>query len=97
MNRTEEKRVTIKDIARETQYSIASIHCALNGKPGVSEEARQYIRETAQRMGYRPNSVAVSLKRKGSRRSRWLSQVQQQITVTTIQALGRACVIISEA
>ena len=64
MNRTEEKRVTIKDSARETQYSIASIHCALNGKPGVSEEARQYIRETAQRMGYRPNSVAVSLKRK---------------------------------
>ena len=38
-----EKRVTIKDVARESGYSVATIHCALNGKPGVGDAARQQI------------------------------------------------------
>lgn len=38
-----EKRVTIKDVARESGYSIATIYCALNGKPGVGDAARQQI------------------------------------------------------
>ena len=59
-----EKRVTIKDVARESGYSIATIHCALNGKPGVGDAARQQILDTAKRMEYEPNKVAASLNRK---------------------------------
>ena len=37
-----EKRVTIKDVARESGYSIATIHCALNGK--TAGQVRLWIR-----------------------------------------------------
>ncbi|MDO4572321.1 MAG: LacI family DNA-binding transcriptional regulator [Clostridia bacterium] len=59
-----EKRVTIKDIAGEAGVSLGSVHCALNGKPGVGEATRRRILEIARRQGYRPNAVASSLKRR---------------------------------
>ena len=58
------KRVTIKDIAEAAGVSIGTVHCALNGKPGVSEEKRQLINQVARNMDYRPNTLAASLKRK---------------------------------
>jgi LacI family transcriptional regulator len=59
-----EKRVTIKDIAERAGVSLGSVHCALSGKPGVSESTRLHIIQIAKESGYRPNSVAASLKRK---------------------------------
>jgi len=53
--------VTIKDIARELGICYSSVSRALNGKPGVSEETRKKISETAERMGYRPNELARGL------------------------------------
>ena len=58
-----EKRVTIKDIAEKAGVSIGTVHCALNGKPGVGDDTRARVVETARQMGYRPNAVAASLKR----------------------------------
>ncbi len=57
-------RVTIKNIATEMNLSTGTIHRALNGKKGVSEELKEKIKETATKMGYEPNYVASSLKRK---------------------------------
>lgn len=62
-----EKRVTIKDIAGKAGVSIGTVHCALNGKPGVGEETRQRILVIARECDYRPNAVASSLKRKAVR------------------------------
>jgi len=59
-----DKRTTITDIAKRAGVSIGTVHCALNGKPGVSEATRSRIVELAKRMDYRPNAVAASLKRK---------------------------------
>jgi len=59
-----EKRITIKDVAKKAGVSLGSVHCALNGKPGVSEETRIRIIQVANEYGYRPNSVAASLNRK---------------------------------
>jgi len=59
-----DKRTTITDIAKSAGVSIGTVHCALNGKPGVSEQTRRRITELARRMDYRPNAVAASLKRK---------------------------------
>ena len=53
--------VTIKDIARELGICYSSVSRALNGKPGVSQETRKKITETAERMGYRPNELARGL------------------------------------
>lgn len=59
-----ERRVTIKDIALAAGVSIGTVHCALNGKSGVSEATRVRVNAIAGELGYRPNSVAASLKRK---------------------------------
>lgn len=59
-----EKRTTITDIAKRAGVSIGTVHCALSGKPGVSEETRRRISDLAKQMDYRPNAVAASLKRR---------------------------------
>lgn len=61
------RRVTIKDIATKAGVSIGAVHCALVGKPGVSEDTRRRIAAIAKECGYRPNAIASSLKRKAIR------------------------------
>lgn len=58
------KKVTIREVAEAAGVSISTVHQALNGKPGVGAATRQHIREIAAEMGYQPNSMASSLKRK---------------------------------
>lgn len=54
--------VTLKDIAKETNLSISTVSLVLNKKPcRVSEHTRQLIWETAQKMHYYPNQLAVGL------------------------------------
>ena len=53
----------LKDIARESGYSIATVSRVLNNNPyPVSASAREKILETAHAMDYRPNLVARSLR-----------------------------------
>ncbi|WP_053074961.1 LacI family DNA-binding transcriptional regulator [Ornithinibacillus californiensis] len=55
-------KYTIKDLARETGYSITTISRALNNKKeGVSEETRERILEVARQKNYQPNSFARGL------------------------------------
>ena len=58
------QKITIRDVAEKAGVSISSVHLALNGKKGVGEETRQHIQEVADQLGYRPNVLASSLKRK---------------------------------
>ena len=57
------KKVTIRDVAAKAGVSISSVHFALSGKAGVSDETREMIRRTAAEMEYQPNALASSLKR----------------------------------
>lgn len=59
-----EKRKTIVDVAKAAQVSTGTVHRALYGKPGVSEEVRAKIVKLAWEMGYQTNQVASSLKKK---------------------------------
>lgn len=59
-----EKRKTIVDVAEAAQVSTGTVHRALYGKPGVSEEVRKKIVRIAWEMGYQTNQVASSLKKK---------------------------------
>ncbi len=54
-------KVTIKDIAHKLDLNFSSVSRALNNKPGVSEETRKLVVETAKEMGYRPNVIARGL------------------------------------
>ncbi|NLA57693.1 MAG: LacI family transcriptional regulator [Firmicutes bacterium] len=55
-------KVTLKDIARETGFTINTVSRALKNKEGVAEDTRRLIHETARRMGYITNSIAGALR-----------------------------------
>lgn len=51
----------IKDVAREVEMSTATVSRALRDLPGVSEETRTRVMETAHRLGYVPSPGAAAL------------------------------------
>ena len=58
--------VSMKEIAKKCNVSVASVSKALNGYSDISEETRKLILKTASEMGYLPNSSARTLKTKRS-------------------------------
>lgn len=60
----ENRKVTLKDIAQKSGYSLVTVHRVINHKDGVSKEAQKKILELAGEMGYTANYVASALKRK---------------------------------
>lgn len=63
-DRKEEKMssVTIRDIAREANVSVATVSRTLNHSPNVTDAMRERVLATAEKLGYVPNSAAKSLK-----------------------------------
>ena len=55
------KPVTIRDIARETGVSVASVSRALNGLNGISDDTREAVLTACERLGYIPNTLARGL------------------------------------
>lgn len=60
------KPVTLRDVAAEAGVSVATASKALNDQGRMTAETRERIRGTAQRLGFRPNSLAQSLLRRRS-------------------------------
>ncbi|WP_299655282.1 LacI family DNA-binding transcriptional regulator [uncultured Jannaschia sp.] len=58
----DQKRVTIKDVARETGLAMSTVSNALAGKDLVKPKTRAFVVETAERLGYRASIVARSLR-----------------------------------
>lgn len=56
----------ISDVAREAGVSAATVSRVLNGNPSVDGVLAERVREAAARLGYRPNSVARSLRRQST-------------------------------
>ena len=52
---------TIRDVASEVGVSVTTVSHALSGKRPVSRQMRRRIRETADRLGYRPNRIAAAM------------------------------------
>ena len=55
------KRVTIKDVAKIANASVAAVSMSLNNRPGIGDEKRQKIIEIAKKVGYQPSLVAKTL------------------------------------
>jgi len=53
--------VTIYDIAREANVSMATVSRVVNGHPNVKPNTRKKVNECIERLGYRPNAVARGL------------------------------------
>jgi LacI family transcriptional regulator len=58
--------ITIRDIAKKLNLSIAAVSRAMDGYPDISEETRQRVIDAAREMGYVPNRAARQLRRQKS-------------------------------
>lgn len=54
--------MTIKDLAKQTGYSIGTVSRVLNNQPHVSEQAREVILKAAKESGFQLNTNAKQLK-----------------------------------
>ncbi|MEJ7738447.1 MAG: LacI family DNA-binding transcriptional regulator [Chitinophagaceae bacterium] len=59
--------VTIKDIAKALHLSTSTVSRALTGSYEISEDTKKLVLEYAERVNYRPNPIALSLKERRSR------------------------------
>lgn len=59
--------VTIYDVAREANVSLATVSRVLNNNPYVKESTRRRVQEAIDRLGYEPNLVASALMTKRTR------------------------------
>ncbi len=55
-------QVTIKDIARELGVSPSTVSRALKDHPDISPHTKQQVRELVEKLNYKPNYVALSLR-----------------------------------
>lgn len=68
--------VTIKDIAKALNFSLSTVSRALRGSYEISTETKKLVLEYAEKINYRLNPVALSLK---ERRSRAIGVVVSEI------------------
>ena len=54
--------VTLKDVAKKCNVSLATVSKALNGHTDIGEQTADSIRQIAKEMGYLPNAMARALK-----------------------------------
>src|SRR5438094_262865 len=59
--------VTIKDIAKALNFSTSTVSRALRGSYEISAETKKLVLEYAEKINYRPNPIALSLKERKSR------------------------------
>ncbi len=59
--------ITIKDIAKALNLSTSTVSRALRGSYEINAETKRLVMEYAERMNYRPNPIALSLKENRSR------------------------------
>lgn len=59
---SEAERPTLKTIAADTGFAVATVSRALKDAPDIGEDTKKRVREAAARLGYRPNRAGVRLR-----------------------------------
>ncbi len=77
MTRPAAQRVTLRDIAAATGFTMNTVSRALKGGEDISARTRQLIQREARRMGYIPDALAASLR---SGRTRTISVIIPDIS-----------------
>jgi LacI family transcriptional regulator len=57
------QKTTLKQLSKELNVSVSTVSKALNNSSEISEKTIKRVKELAELYGYKPNPVAVSLKR----------------------------------
>lgn len=55
------KRVTIYDVAKEANVSLATVSRVINGSDVVKSQTKQRVEDAIKRLGYKPNAIAQGL------------------------------------
>lgn len=55
------KRITIYDVAKEADVSLATVSRVINGSEVVREDTRLKVQEAIEKLGYKPNAIAQGL------------------------------------
>ena len=55
------KKVTIYEVAKEANVSLATVSRVINGSSIVKEETRKRVEDAISKLGYRPNAIAQGL------------------------------------
>ena len=71
------RRVTLRDVALEAGVSIKTVSRVVNKEPEVNETTAARVAEVVEKLGYRPNELARSLK---GRRSRTIGLVIDDVS-----------------
>ncbi|MGD6943126.1 catabolite control protein A [Cytobacillus gottheilii] len=78
--------VTIYDVAREANVSMATVSRVVNGNPNVKPTTRKKVLEVIDRLGYRPNAVARGL---ASKKTTTVGVIIPDISSTFFAELAR--------
>ena len=55
------KRITIYDVAKEADVSLATVSRVINGSEVVREDTRVKVQNAIEKLGYKPNAIAQGL------------------------------------
>ncbi len=84
--------ITIKEIARECNVSPTTVSNILNGKPKVSQETKERVLETVNRLGYRPNYIAQGLRNQKTKMIGIIAEdIAQFTTPEIVEGIMRYC------
>lgn len=78
---------TMRDVAKLAGVSIQTVSAIINGKPGITNETRDRVLESIRQLGYRPFSVARSLR---TRQTKTVSLVVSDIANPAFSVLTSA-------
>lgn len=78
--------VTIYDVAREANVSMATVSRVVNGNPNVKPATRKKVTACIERLGYRPNAVARGL---ASRKTTTIGVIVPDISKSYYAELSR--------
>lgn len=61
---TNKSRTTLKDLAKELEFSASTISRALSDHPGISKATKRKVQQKANELGFTPNSIASNFRKK---------------------------------
>lgn len=82
----EKQTITIYDVAREANVSMATVSRVVNGNPNVKPTTRKKVLEVIDRLDYRPNAVARGL---ASKKTTTVGVIVPDVTNLYFSSLAR--------